>query len=171
MKIKNIQIRKALIQNKKLNPFSDNFDKAEVIALLKEIENERENLDDIDLKLINTIKVTFVLNSTFIETFEYLKSIIYDINLSVDEIIDYCLAFVNRNAILVRKMAVDELSSKKDGFNLADSHKFKINSLDDSIGQISAASALESNIDALNILLNFSNYHRDSLFHFQFLIG
>lgn len=155
------QLRKKLIRNKKFYPFNDGFERDVVLKNLQDCL-KKDNLNDVDLKLIDTALVATLLNPSFTETFNYLKKNIFESNLSIDELIKYCLAFVNRQLSILNKI-VSEKYTEQSEHNYEDLFRTKIDSIDPSIGKLDAQSAIESNIDALHTLFNFANYFRNKL--------
>lgn len=154
----NDTIRKEL-RKPDLNPFSDNFSTKKVDTLIDEILNENiENEDNI--KSLMTLESSHIFNQAFIETFEFLKSKIKNSQLTVDKIAYYLIAANNRQYQVLTKQIVDRLKEKT-FHSYLDVHKEKIKSIDKSIGEIEAESAVEGAVDSLNILLNYLSYFNE----------
>ena len=155
------ELRKKLIRDKKFYPFNDYFEKEVVLNYLQDFI-KKGNSNDTDLKLIDTALVATLIYSSFDDTFNYLKKNIFESNLSVDELTINCLSFVNRQLLILNKVIEDKYH-KESEHHYEDLFKTKIHSIDPSIGKLDAQSAIESNIDALHILLNYANYFQNKL--------
>lgn len=153
-------LRKLLIRNRTCYPFNDSYDKNAFKHFLVDYIKGRK-IDRSDVKLIETSIVANLFNSIFTETFEFFKKSIYESNLSIDEIRDFSLVFVNRQLMILNKLLDKKFQNQNENY-FEENLEFKINSIDPTIGEIDAQSALESSIDALNILLNYANYFKNS---------
>ena len=151
----NDTIRKEL-RKPDLNPFSDKFSGEKVDSLIQEIINE--NIDNEDnVKSLMTLESTHIFNQAFVETFDYLKSKIKNSKLTIDKISNYLIAVNNRQYQILTKQ-IEESFKEKTFHSYLDIHKEKITSIDKSIGEIEAESAIEGAVDSLNILLNYLRY-------------
>ena len=155
-------LRKALINDRQLNPFSDDFNKDRLYEVITNFLKNNINLSEVDSKLLDSLKVLILFNSLFVETFQFLKKSIIDSNLSINEIFEISLSIVNREFIIIQRDTKNKIR-QQGGLNFEDAFKLKINSLDESIGKIGMSSALETNIDALNVFLTYANYFRQTI--------
>lgn len=147
------------LRKPELNPFSDNFSAKDVDSLIQKIYDENVNNED-NVKSLMTLKSTHIFNQAFVETFDYLKSKIKTSELSTDKITNYLFAFNNRQYQILTKQ-IEESFKEKTFHSYLDVHKEKIKSIDKSIGEIEAESAIEGAVDSLNILLNYLVYFNE----------
>jgi hypothetical protein len=139
-----------------LNPFSDNFSAKRIDELIDEIIKEKNESDD-NVKSLMTLESTHIFNQAFVETFDFIKTKIKNSELTVDKIANYLIAVNNRQYQLLTKQ-IEEKFKEKTFHSYLDVSKEKIKSIDKSIGEIEAESAVEGAVDSLNILLNYLRY-------------
>lgn len=147
-------LRKLLKGKIELNPFNDKFQKDTylefIFSSLKLEDVQADNLND-------TLKILPFLNDNFKEYYQYLGDNILNANLRYTELIDLLFTALNRNFLIATKQMLAKGKGKKE-INQKESFSYKIDTLDKSIGKVEVASALESDIDALNYVLNFVRY-------------
>lgn len=146
------KLRKKIIHNSKINPFNDKFDFDYLRIFVSELQDDEETK-----KLFPFLFLADDFNNLFKSTFNQLKEIIQQSKLSYDELVEFLITLSNRHYLLLLKTA----NSEKNEFNFQDFFKTKIQSVDESIGQIDARQALETEIDSLNTLINYLNYFKD----------
>lgn len=154
-------IRSNLMKNGKFNPFHDRYD---ADFILKEIEriHKKKNLEEIDKKLLMSLLSTLDLNSIYNDTYDYLKTNIFESGLSVTEIVEYCISAVNRNLIVTNSLVRKEFEDISEQ-DYIDIHKHRINSADPTIGKINTQAAMESSLDSLHVIINYVRYFNEIL--------
>lgn len=148
------KLRKKIIHDSKLNPFNDNFDINYLKSVVSELEDNEESH-----KLFPFLLLADDFNSLYQSTFNQLKKIILESNLSYDELIEFLITSSNRHYLLLHK----KRDTTKHELNFQDFFKRTIESIDKSIGKIDARSALETEIDNINTLINYLKYFEEEL--------
>lgn len=148
------RLRKKIIHDSKLNPFNDNFDIDYLKSVVSELEDNEESH-----KLFTFLLLSDDFNSLYQSTFNELKKIILESNLSYGELIEFLITSSNRHYLLLHKTR----ETTKHEFNFQDFFKRTIDSVDKSIGKIDARAALETEIDSLNTLINYLKYFEEEL--------
>jgi hypothetical protein len=148
-------IRKAFRNNLKFNPFSDKFDLAEVIAGIKKyIDDFFENDPDAP-KLTQTAIATSQLNRLYKDIYDVLKKRVLESNSAKHDLMLRQVASVNRHYMILseRRSKENQIETR-----FEDQFRQRIPSADSSVGSIDPGAALESEIDALNVSLNYIKY-------------
>ena len=148
------RLRKKIIHDSKLNPFNDNFDIDYLKSVVSELEDNEESH-----KLFPFLLLADDFNSLFQSTFNQLKKIIIESNLNYNELLEFIISSSNRHYLLLHKTS----STTKHELNFQDFFKRTIESIDKSIGKIDARAALETEIDNINILINYLKYYEGEL--------
>lgn len=148
------RLRKKIIHDSKLNPFNDNFDIDYLKSVVSELEDNEESH-----KLFPFLLLSDDFNSLYQSTFNELKKIILESNLSYGELIEFLITSSNRHYLLLHKTR----ETTKHEFNFQDFFKRTIESVDKSIGKIDARAALETEIDNINTLINYLKYFENEL--------
>lgn len=147
-------LRKKIIRDQKLYPFSDRFDINYLEKFISKIYKE----EDFTL-LLPFLSLASDFNNLFNEAFNQIKCKILSSNLDYDNITECLISSANRHYIIMNKTSGIE----GDEHHYEDFFKRKIQSIDSSIGGIDARAALESEIDSLNILFNYLEYFKEEL--------
>lgn len=147
-------LRKLLKDKLELNPFNDKFQKDSYLELifshLKAEDIQYDNLKEV-------LKILPFLNDNFKEYYQYLGDNILNANIRYTELIDLLFTALNRNFLIATKQMLAKGRDKKE-INQKEAFSYKIDTLDKTIGKVEVASALESDIDALNYVVNFVRY-------------
>lgn len=148
------KLRKKIIRDSKLYPFSDRFD----INYLQGFISKTSKEEGFTL-LFPFLSLASDFNNLFKEAFNQIKSKILSSNLDYDKITECLISSANRHYIIMNKTSGIE----GDEHNYEDFFKRKIQSIDTSIGNIDARAALECEIDSLNILFSYLEYFKEEL--------
>lgn len=148
------KLRNKIIHDSRLNPFNDNFDFDYLKSFVSELEDNEESR-----KLFPFLLLANDFNSLYQITFNQLKKIILESNLSYDELIEFLITSSNRHYLLLHKTR----ETTKHELNFQDFFKRTIESIDKSIGKIDARAALETEIDNINTLINYLKYFEGEL--------
>ncbi|MBC5837570.1 hypothetical protein [Flavobacterium muglaense] len=148
------KLRKKIIRDLKLYPFSDRFDINYLTGFISKISEEK------DFNLLHPfLLLASDFNNLFQESFNQIKSTILSSNLDYDLLTECLISSANRHFIVVSKISGVEGNEH----NYEDFFKKKIQSVDTSIGDIDARAALETEIDSLNILFSYLKYFKEEL--------
>lgn len=151
-------LRKLLKDKLELNPFNDKFQKDSYLDFIfKNLKYEEVEKD----KLKDALKILPSLNDYFKAYYQYLGENFKNSNIHYAELVDLIFTTLNRNFLIITKQMWQKDKDKKE-VNQKDFFSYKIDTLDQSIGKVEAASALESDIDALNYVVNFLRYFNEN---------
>lgn len=154
-------LRQKLRTNKKYNPFHDDFDET-LVNRGNEKLKEKQNLSEEDALLLSTAESAISLNLAFQAVYKYLRESFHKTNLMYEELVGLSMAIRNRTLWLIHKEHIEQ-SSLTNEKSFEDSFKRKINSADASIGKLDATAAVETEVDALNTVLNYVRYFKDQM--------
>lgn len=149
-------IRKGFRNNPRINPFSDKFDPA---VLLEELKKYADNFMMADVqasKMIETAMAAFRLNKFYTEIYDVLKKRILNSASTPSELTLRQIAAVNRHYMILSEKREKELLNAE--LHFEDNFRQKIKSADATIGMLDPGAALEGEIDALNVALNYIKY-------------
>ena len=155
-------IRKKLRQDTKFNPFHDSFDESLVSNKIKDLL-ESEDLDQTESNLLNTLESALSLNLAYHESYDGLRDSFDKVNLNYDEIIGFSIALRNRATFLLHLNDIEQLSEDRDRKSFSDAMRLKVESIDKSIGKIDSQAAIETEVDSLNVVLNYLKYFEKEL--------
>ncbi|OJY80572.1 MAG: hypothetical protein BGP13_18250 [Sphingobacteriales bacterium 40-81] len=147
-------LRKLLKDKPDLNPFNDKFQKDSYLDVIFKNLNYNEIAND---KLNELLKILPFLNDNFKEYYTYIKDNIFSSNIKYGQLIDLIFVIFNRNFLVVTKQIFEETKANNI-INQKRSFSYRIQTLDNSIGKVEVAAALESDIDALIYVVNFVRY-------------
>lgn len=157
-------IRKKLREDKRFNPFHDDFNQDEVRKELKAVlDIDEVNKQEEDSKLAATLEASFSINIAFKESYEYLRNSFNKVNLTYKELIGFSMAIRNRVLYLIFIDNIKQYDDSEGNKSITDFMRFKIDSFDSSIGKIDSQAALETEVDSLNLILNYLRYFKDQL--------
>ena len=154
------KLREQLKSNREFNPFNDLYNKDKVINLL--LSYSKQNVDYETEKILLTYFSSLPISDYFKNVFSEFKSLLLQSGLTKEILFDFLIANVNRNFLGVSRLRIEEYLNNT-LIHYEESHSWKIDSIDPGIGKVEAAGALESNIDELNIKLNFIKRIKDEI--------
>ncbi len=146
-------LRKKLLRNNSFNPFHDEFNTSD---LLNELNNfDPSDKDEETLQLAITYLSAVKLHPYYKHLYNFIKENINESGLSIDELIHSLISFANRNYIIVSHQL---FKSNEDSIehNYTDIFGSKVESIDPSIGKLDAGRAIETTIDATQVIINFA---------------
>jgi hypothetical protein len=147
-------LRKLLKDKPDLNPFNDKFQKESYLEIIFQTLSYEQVVND---DLSELLKILPFLNNNFKEYYSYIKENIDNSNVSYEKLVDLIFTIFNRNFLIVTKQMLAE-GQKDKILNQKRAFSYKVQTLDDSIGKVEAAAALESDMDALMYVINFVRY-------------
>lgn len=148
-------LRKLLQTKIELNPFNDNFKIEKYLDILfAEIDVLEIQKDE----LYQSLPFLPVLNIQYKSFYNFLKNQIHNCNLTFEELLDLVFVALNRNYFIYVQ---DVKKKKKKRHSINDFLLERVKSIDDSLGDFELSSALENDIDSLNILINYLRYFKD----------
>lgn len=160
-------LRNKLIKDSSFNPFSDKFSyenvKVEVGKILEDLDTHIKN-GTVDLqslnKTIETITTLPFFNGWFKEYYSHTLEKLNKVEYSIIDIINFQLALHNREIAGVFKLAITDLSGQ-DAISLEKAFSHKVPTIKEGI-KADSRTALESSVDALNVILNYYRFFIDS---------
>jgi len=156
-------ILKRLQKDRKFNPFNKDYDFEAVSECVREVEINEETTQEL-LGAISSCLCTIYINPLYDEIYTRFYHEITSSNLSVYELISFLVANVNRNYLLIQKKISINTRDKRE-VHFLDPYRFTVESYDDSIGDIDAKAAIESDLDNLILILSYLRYFEGQTFN------
>ena len=150
------QLKSEIRKNVEFNPFHEKYNLEHISNLLAELNDEKEDYEEIATLLFASLKC----HRYFTEFSNYIKDVKDNTKLCFGSAIEIFMAFVNANYTNAYERIIKNAS---DTLSPIFMNNHKIESLDPAIADIDIVSVLESQIDHLNMVLNYFRHFENKL--------
>ncbi|MGN8055139.1 hypothetical protein ACTJKN_02625 [Pedobacter sp. 22163] len=152
-----MDLRKKMRSERELNPFNDKFDESKVMKVLADLTGSKK-LEQEGLGIFLTAFSSIQMHGFYVEIYDVLKKRILNSGTDTNILSERLITLTNRHYQIIMEAAMKREIAAESHFE--DSFKRKIPSADPSVGMIETAAAMETEIDALHISLNFISHFR-----------